>query len=114
LLLLLDIASMVESWFFCFYVGRLTHDEGNVITTCKLRTMDCEAVMNIADAMVSKKVNQIIMDAAALKEAFGELDWSSDSVTLKLSNSAPFFQLSTSSATGSCEVCLLFLLLHAR
>eukprot|EP00019_Armaparvus_languidus_P005903 CAMPEP_0168601138 /NCGR_PEP_ID=MMETSP0420-20121227/13248_1 /TAXON_ID=498008 /ORGANISM="Pessonella sp." /LENGTH=101 /DNA_ID=CAMNT_0008639457 /DNA_START=297 /DNA_END=599 /DNA_ORIENTATION=- len=66
--------------------------------------MDCEPVMNIAEQMLQKKVNQIIMDASALKEAFGELDWSSDSVTLTLSNSAPYFQLSTSSAAGSCEV----------
>ena len=105
------------SWFFArkisyslfpFFFDQthksLSHGAGSVITTCKLRIMDCEPVMNIAEQMLQKKVNQIIMDASALKEAFGELDWSSDSVTLTLSNSAPYFQLSTSSAAGSCEV----------
>lgn len=98
----------VVSVFFDQTHKSLSHGAGSVITTCKLRIMDCEPVMNIAEQMLQKKVNQIIMDASALKEAFGELDWSSDSVTLTLSNSAPYFQLSTSSAAGSCEVNIIF------
>jgi hypothetical protein len=66
--------------------------------------------MNIQDQMHTKKLNQIILNAAALKDAFGELDWSSDEVELLLSQSEPYFRLRTSGKGGSCEVSAV----HAR
>jgi len=76
----------------------------DVTTTCKLRTMDFEMPMNIQDQMHTKKLNQIILQAAALKDAFSELDWSSDEVELSLSQTDPHFRLRTSGKGGSCEV----------
>jgi cell cycle checkpoint protein len=75
-----------------------------VETTCSLRTLECEMPMNISDLMHQKKMNQLIITAPALRDAFNELDWSSTFVELLLSPSEPFFRLSTAGKTGSCEV----------
>ena len=75
-----------------------------MVTTCKLRTLETEMPMNISDQMHVKKLNQIILTAAALKDAFAELDWSSDWVELVLSQAEPYFRLSTASKAGSCDV----------
>ena len=84
----------------------LTHGDGKaeVLTTCKLRTLDVEMPMSIGDLMHATRVNQLIMSAAALKDAFGELDWSTSQVSLLLSPGEPYFQLSTGGKNGSCEV----------
>ena len=44
------------------------------------------------------------MEAEFLKEAFNELDWSSQYVDLLLSPEAPYFRLSTWGPSGSCQV----------
>jgi hypothetical protein len=75
-----------------------------VETTCSLRTLECEMPMNISDLLHQKKLNQLIISAPALREAFNELDWSSSWVELLLSPDEPYFRLSTGSKTGSCEV----------
>lgn len=75
-----------------------------VETTCSLRTLECEMPMNISDLLHQKKLNQLIISAPALREAFNELDWSSSWVELLLSPNEPYFRLSTGSKTGSCEV----------
>lgn len=82
----------------------LKHGDGSVETTCKLRTLEHDMPLNIADEMHTKKVNQVIMSGAALKEAFAELDWSADAVELRLANSAPHFRLRTSSQHGTAAV----------
>jgi hypothetical protein len=56
-----------------------------VETTCSLRTLECEMPMNISDLMHQKKMNQLIISAPALRDAFNELDWSSSWVELLLS-----------------------------
>ena len=74
------------------------------MTTCKLRTVETEMPLNIADQMHTKKVNQIIMHAGLLKDALGELDWSADAVEVVLSQSEPYFKLSTNGKAGSSAV----------
>jgi hypothetical protein len=51
--------------------------------------------MNISDLLHQKKMNQLIITAPALRDAFNELDWSSTFVELLLSPSEPYFRLST-------------------
>eukprot|EP01094_Clydonella_sp_ATCC50884_P023345 TRINITY_DN5569_c0_g1_i2.p1 TRINITY_DN5569_c0_g1~~TRINITY_DN5569_c0_g1_i2.p1 ORF type:complete len:318 (+),score=84.62 TRINITY_DN5569_c0_g1_i2:44-955(+) len=52
----------------------------------------------------SRMVNKLIIDSTWLKEAFNELDWSADDVTLTLSPDAPHFRLTTGGVLGSCQV----------
>jgi len=42
----------------------------------------------------------------SLKEALNELDWSSDTLTVLLSPDPPYFRLTTSGPSGSCQVFL--------
>jgi cell cycle checkpoint protein len=44
------------------------------------------------------------MEADYLKDAFNELDWSSQLITFTLSPDAPHFRLSTSDTSASCQV----------
>eukprot|EP01087_Luapelamoeba_hula_P021465 TRINITY_DN7512_c0_g1_i2.p1 TRINITY_DN7512_c0_g1~~TRINITY_DN7512_c0_g1_i2.p1 ORF type:complete len:130 (-),score=24.90 TRINITY_DN7512_c0_g1_i2:201-590(-) len=44
------------------------------------------------------------MKSECLKEALNELDWSSDVLTVLLSPDPPYFRLTTSGPSGSCQV----------
>ena len=78
-------------------------EEGNERTQCTIRTMEYEEVTPI-NFRGTEVVNEVIVEAEMMKEAFGELDWSSTTVKIMMSPDAPYFQLSTEGAPGMCEV----------
>jgi len=78
-------------------------EENGVITHCGLRTLDSEIIHNF-NFRGFPIPNKLIMDAELLKDAFDELDWSSQQVSILLSPDPPYFRLSTVGPSGSCQV----------
>jgi cell cycle checkpoint protein len=78
--------------------------ENDVITDVGLRTIAAEELLNF-NFRSSPVLNKVIVQpASCLKEAFNELDWSSQNVTVLLSPDPPYFRLSTQGTAGSCQV----------
>jgi len=78
-------------------------EEGGIITSCALKTLDPEKIVDFRFRSFPI-LNKVIMEADYLKEAFNELDWSSQLIRFTLSPNAPHFRLSTSGPSGSCQV----------
>lgn len=78
-------------------------EEGGVLTDCNLYTQDADETLDF-DFTSSKVVNKIIMQAECLKEAFAELDMSSDVLQVHLSPSSPYFRLTSYGYIGSIQV----------
>lgn len=81
-------------------------EEGGVSTKCKLTTFDPDNLVDF-DFRGEPVVNKIIMKSEWLKEAFEEMDASSEFLSITVSPSAPYFRLSTEGTAGSVEVFLL-------
>ncbi|KAL1916305.1 uncharacterized protein VTP21DRAFT_5922 [Calcarisporiella thermophila] len=81
----------------------VTLEENGIVTLCKLTTQDAEAPLyfNFDSSSVLQK---IIMKSEWLRDAFSELDASSENITFLISPVAPFFKLSTFGITGSAEM----------
>jgi len=77
--------------------------ENDVITDVGLKTIPSEELLNF-NFRSSPVLNKVIVQSAQLKEAFNELDWSSQYVTILLSPDPPHFRLSTQGTAGSCQV----------
>ena len=77
-------------------------EEGNLSTRCSIRTLDNAEHMPVIP--MTDTVAEVILDSELLKDAFAELDWSSDTARLLLSPEPPNFQLSTEGRPGKCEV----------
>ena len=78
-------------------------EESGVTTNCGLRTLEAEEVHNF-NFRGSPIFNKIIMESEHMKEAFDELDWSSQHLNLLISPEQPHFRLSSSDVSGSCQV----------
>jgi len=78
-------------------------EDNGVRTDCGLRTLEYDGVLNFDFAGVAIP-NKVIMKSDSLKEALNELDWSSDILTVLLSPDPPYFRLTTSGPSGSCQV----------
>lgn len=78
-------------------------EERGVLTTCKLRTYEAPLLsdMNIRDARI---LNKVIMKSEWLREAFEELDKTTESVTFLVSPEAPYLRISAVGITGSTEL----------
>jgi len=81
----------------------LVLNEGETVTDVGLRTLEIEELLNINFRSVPI-FNKVIMKSEGVREAFNELDWSSTFVTLLLSPDPPYFRLTTSGPSGSCQV----------
>ena len=78
-------------------------EEGGVITDCNVYTQDADATLDF-DFTSAKVVDKVIMQAECLREAFAELDMSSDVLEIQLSPTAPYFRLTTFGYAGTTQV----------
>lgn len=78
-------------------------EENGVLTDCNIHTQDAEETLDF-DFTSAKVVNKIIMQAECLREAFAELDMSSDVLEMHLSPAAPYFRLTTFGYAGTTQV----------
>ena len=75
-----------------------------MLTDCSIQTRDADETLDF-DFTSANVVNKIIMRAECLREAFAELDMSSDVLEILLSPSSPYFRLTTFGYAGITQVC---------
>lgn len=80
-------------------------EEAGVLTDCSIQTQEADETLDF-DFCSANVINKIIMSAEGLREAFAELDMTSDSLEILLSPSSPFFRLTTSGFAGTTQVIL--------
>ncbi|XP_030847754.1 cell cycle checkpoint protein RAD1 isoform X1 [Strongylocentrotus purpuratus] len=75
-------------------------EESGVVTDCSIKTLEPDEMLdfNFCSANV---VNKIIMKSDCLKDAFQELDMTSEVIEILLSPDKPYFRLSTFGHAGS-------------
>jgi len=81
----------------------LLAEEGGILTDCSITTMDAEDVVDF-NFSSNDVVNKIIMKSLALKDAFQELDMTSEVIQILMSPDAPYFRISTFGNSGSAHV----------
>ena len=81
----------------------LVVQEGNVHTECSLRTMEADVLTDF-DFRGCPVRSKLTINSDSLREAFGELDWSSAYVSILISEDAPYFRISTTGTAGSCQI----------
>lgn len=75
-------------------------EEDGVLTDCSIKTLEPDEVLDF-NFCSTNVVNKIIMKSECLKEAFNELDMTSDVLQFLMSPDAPHFRLSTFGNAGS-------------
>lgn len=78
-------------------------EENGVVTNCGLKTLEPDPIHSFNFRAVPI-YNKVIVDADHLRDAFNELDWSSPHVNVVLTPEPPYFRLSTSGPSGSCQI----------
>ncbi|PIO26466.1 hypothetical protein AB205_0167630 [Aquarana catesbeiana] len=78
-------------------------EEGGVMTVCKINTQEPEETLDF-DFCSTNVVNKIILQSEGLKEAFSELDMTSDILQITMSPTKPYFRLSTFGNAGSAHL----------
>ncbi|XP_063816778.1 cell cycle checkpoint protein RAD1 isoform X2 [Pseudophryne corroboree] len=78
-------------------------EEGGVVTVCKINTQEPEETLDF-DFCSTNVLNKIILQSEGLKEAFSELDMSSDFLQITMSPEKPYFRLSTFGNAGSAHL----------
>ncbi|XP_040194182.1 cell cycle checkpoint protein RAD1 [Rana temporaria] len=78
-------------------------EEGGVMTVCKINTQEPEETLDF-DFCSTNVVNKIILQSEGLKEAFSELDMTSDFLQITMSPTKPYFRLSTFGNAGSAHL----------
>jgi len=69
-------------------------EENGVVTDCKLDTLEAEDILDF-DFTPSRVVAKIIILSEILKEAWGDLDMTSEVLEILMSPTEPYFQLTT-------------------
>ncbi|EFA76715.1 exonuclease [Heterostelium album PN500] len=85
-------------------------EENATQTSCSLKTMNCDAPLEFD--IDCAPFNRLLVSAENLLEAFGEIDYSSQSVNIWISNpvptqqapNPPMFRLTTNGSAGSFQV----------
>ncbi|XP_013416653.1 cell cycle checkpoint protein RAD1 [Lingula anatina] len=79
---------------------KLMLEEEGVLTDCSIKTLEPDDTLdfNFSSANV---INKIIMKSECLKEAFNELDMTSEVLQIVMSPDRPYFRLSTFGNAGS-------------
>lgn len=91
------------------FTGRFYRlEEAGVLTDCSIQTQEANETLDF-DFCSANVVNKIIMSAEGLREAFAELDMTSDSLEILLSPSSPYFRLSTFGYAGMTQVLFIIL-----
>ncbi|XP_072451832.1 cell cycle checkpoint protein RAD1-like isoform X1 [Chiloscyllium punctatum] len=75
-------------------------EESGVVTVCKIQTQEPEETLDF-DFCSTNVVNKIILQSESLREAFAELDMSSEVLQITMSPEKPNFRLSTFGNAGS-------------
>ncbi|XP_069757999.1 cell cycle checkpoint protein RAD1 isoform X1 [Narcine bancroftii] len=75
-------------------------EESGVVTVCKIQTQEPEETLDF-DFCSINVVNKIILQSESLREAFAELDMSSEVLQITMSPEKPYFRLSTFGDAGS-------------
>ncbi|XP_053374964.1 cell cycle checkpoint protein RAD1-like isoform X1 [Mercenaria mercenaria] len=75
-------------------------EEDGVLTDCSIKTLEPDEVLDF-NFSSTNVINKIIMKSECLKEAFSELDMTSDVLEFLMSPDAPHFRLSTFGNAGS-------------
>uniref|UniRef100_A0A8B9F0Z7 Cell cycle checkpoint protein RAD1 n=1 Tax=Amazona collaria TaxID=241587 RepID=A0A8B9F0Z7_9PSIT len=78
-------------------------EEGGVVTVCKINTEEPEDLLDF-DFCNTKVVNKIILQSEGLREAFVELDLTSEVVQITMSPDKPYLRLSTFGNAGSAHL----------
>ncbi|KAL7831822.1 hypothetical protein AOLI_G00293700 [Acnodon oligacanthus] len=77
-------------------------EEGGVVTVCKINTQEPEELIDF-DFCSTNVTNKVILQSDSLKEAFSELDMTSEILQLTMSPSHPYFRLSTFGNSGNAH-----------
>ncbi|KAL6471115.1 hypothetical protein MHYP_G00197650 [Metynnis hypsauchen] len=77
-------------------------EEGGVVTVCKINTQEPEELIDF-DFCSTNVTNKVILQSDSLKEAFSELDMTSEVLQLTMSPSHPYFRLSTFGNSGNAH-----------
>ena len=80
----------------------LVLEEGGVVTECQIKTMTADEVLDFNFTSIGVE-NKIIMKSECLREAFNELDMSSQILQILMSPDTPWFRLSTYGHAGSTQ-----------
>ncbi|EDO32797.1 predicted protein [Nematostella vectensis] len=75
-------------------------EEGGVLTDCSIQTQEPDETLDF-DFSSSNVLNKIIMKSECLREAFNELDMTSEVLQILMSPDSPYFRLSTFGHAGS-------------
>ncbi|NXR10824.1 RAD1 protein, partial [Semnornis frantzii] len=78
-------------------------EEGGVVTVCKINTQEPEELLDF-DFCSTKVINKIILQSEGLREAFAELDMTSEVLQITMSPDKPYFRLSTFGNAGSAHL----------
>ncbi|XP_077354713.1 cell cycle checkpoint protein RAD1 [Festucalex cinctus] len=77
-------------------------EEGGVVTVCKINTQEPEEPVDF-EFCSSNVTNKVILLSESLKEAFSELDMTSEVLQITMSPKQPYFRLSTFGNAGSAH-----------
>ncbi|KAG9488399.1 hypothetical protein GDO78_007942 [Eleutherodactylus coqui] len=78
-------------------------EEGGVVTVCKINTQEPEETLDF-DFCSTNVLNKIILQSEGLREAFSELDMTSDFLQITMSPDKPYLRLSTFGNAGSTHL----------
>lgn len=77
-------------------------EEGGVVTVCKINTQEPDEPIDF-EFCSSNVTNKVILTSESLKEAFSELDMTSEVLQITMSPSQPYFRLSTFGNSGNAH-----------
>ncbi|KAK1174640.1 cell cycle checkpoint protein RAD1 [Acipenser oxyrinchus oxyrinchus] len=77
-------------------------EEGGVVTVCKIKTQEPEETLDF-DFCSTNVINKVILQSDSLREAFSELDMTSEVLQITMSPDKPYFRLSTFGNSGSAH-----------
>ena len=78
-------------------------DDSGVLTDCSVKTQESEDLVDL-NFSGEDVMNKIIMKSASLRDAFQELDMSSEVIQILMSPDAPFFRITTFGYGGTSHV----------
>ncbi|KAJ2345484.1 checkpoint clamp complex protein Rad1 [Coemansia sp. RSA 2618] len=78
-------------------------EERGVISVCRMATFEPEATADL-DFAGSPVIQQLIIRSEWLRDAFNELDPTSETVGIAMAPSAPYFSIATTGDNGSTEM----------
>ncbi|XP_061119559.1 cell cycle checkpoint protein RAD1 isoform X2 [Conger conger] len=77
-------------------------EEGGVVTVCKINTEEPEDPIDF-EFCSTNVTNKVILQSDSLREAFSELDMTSEILQITMSPSEPYFRLSTFGNSGNAH-----------